>query len=114
LHDNTKGKSKELGRVVQECGLQLDEETYVKSFTPNLMVPLYKWSKGASFKEITEKSSIYEGTLIRCARRLSELLNQIICAAEKVGEKEMQAQMEVALKSLQRGIMFCSSLYLSK
>lgn len=97
---------------MQECGLELTEKTYIEGFTANLMVPLYKWSKGASFAEISEKTSIYEGTLIRCARRLMELMTQIVYAAEQVGEAEMKTQMQAALESLQRGIMFCGSLYL--
>jgi ATP-dependent RNA helicase DOB1 len=98
---------------LQECGLELDAEKYTATFTPNLMVPLFSWAKGATFYEVTKASQIYEGTLIRCARRLCELMNQVIYAADKVGEMEMKAQMEVALASLQRGIMFCSSLYLA-
>ena len=97
---------------MQECGLELDEAAYLKGFTPNLMLPLYKWSKGATFAEISEKTSIYEGTLIRCARRLMELMTQIVYAAEQVGEAEMKAQLRAALDSMQRGIMFCGSLYL--
>jgi superfamily II RNA helicase len=100
--------------AVQECGLELDEEKYTASFTPNLMVPLLRWASGATFAQVTEKSRMFEGTLIRCTRRLMELMNQVIFAADKVGEAEMKAQMEAALASLQRGIMFCGSLYLNK
>ena len=98
--------------MVQECGLVLDQEAYVQGFTTNLMVPFQAWAGGASFKDITENSMIYEGTLIRCARRLMELMNQVIYAAQKVGEKDMEEQVTAALKSMQRGIMFCGSLYL--
>jgi ATP-dependent RNA helicase DOB1 len=96
----------------QECGIELDEEKYVARFTPNLMVPLYTWASGASFADITKDTSIFEGTLIRCTRRLMELFDQIIYAADQVGETEMKEQMSKALKSLQRGIMYCGSLYL--
>jgi superfamily II RNA helicase len=37
---------------------------------------------------------------------------QIIAAAEKLGETEMQAQLQAALGTLQRDIMFANSLYL--
>lgn len=98
---------------MQECGLELNEEQYIASFTKTLMVPLYNWSKGAKFSEVVKHSHIFEGTLIRCARRLCELMNQVIYAADKVGELEMKQQMEHALASMQRGIMFRSSLYLA-
>ena len=99
---------------LQECGLTLEEEKYVESFTPNLMVPLFRWAQGATFAEVVDKCKMFEGTLIRCTRRLMELMNQIVYAADKVGEMEMKEQMEAALHSLQRGIMFCGSLYLNK
>lgn len=98
--------------VMQECGLVLDQENYIQGFTTNLMVPFQAWASGSSFKEVTENTMIYEGTLIRCARRLMELMNQVIYAAQKVGEKEMEDQVTAALNSMQRGIMFCGSLYL--
>jgi superfamily II RNA helicase len=37
---------------------------------------------------------------------------QIIAAADKLGEAEMQAQFTAALGTLQRDIMFANSLYL--
>jgi ATP-dependent RNA helicase DOB1 len=76
------------------------------------MVPLHSWAKGASFAEVTNDSSIFEGTLIRCTRRLMEIMDQVIAAAEKIGETEMKEQMSKAAASLRRGIMFCGSLYL--
>lgn len=90
----------------------MEQESYTQTFTTNLMVPFYSWANGASFKEVTENTMIYEGTLIRCARRLMELMNQVIFAAQKVGEKDMEEQVTAALNSMQRGIMFCGSLYL--
>jgi superfamily II RNA helicase len=90
----------------------MSRDEYVESFTLNLMVPFFRWASGATFREITDNTLIYEGTLIRCARRLMELMNQVIFAAEQIGEKEMQEQMEAALKCMQRGIMFSGSLYL--
>ena len=64
---------------VQECGLELDEDKYIESFTPNLMVPLFRWAKGASFAEVAKGTQIFEGTLIRCTRRLMELMAQVRC-----------------------------------
>lgn len=98
---------------LQECGIEVDEEQYAAGFTANLMNSLHAWASGATFAEVTSKTSIYEGTLIRCARRLMELMNQIIYAADKVGEHEMKQRVEAALACLQRGIMFTSSLYLA-
>jgi superfamily II RNA helicase len=63
--------------LTQECGLELDKDKYIGRFTVNLMAPLFRWARGASFAEVTEDCGIYEGTLIRGARRLMELLSQV-------------------------------------
>jgi len=97
---------------LQECGLEMDKEQYVLSFTTRLMVPLYQWSQGASFAEVTRTTSIYEGSLIRCARRLMELMTQLIAATDKVGDAEMRETLTAALATIQRDIMFYQSLYL--
>lgn len=99
-------------RVLQECGLEVDKEAYTMSFTTHPMGPLYAWSLGRSFKEVTEATTIYEGSLIRCTRRLMELMLQLIVAAEKVGDMEMGEKIKASLETIQRGIMFYGSLYL--
>ena len=40
--------------------------------------------QGASFDEVCEMTTIFEGTIIRAVRRLEELLVQL-CSAAKVG-----------------------------
>ena len=98
---------------LQECGLEQDEQQYVDGFTTVLMVPFLKWARGATFREVSDGTMIFEGTLIRCARRLMELMNQVIVAAQQIGDQEMEQQVQKALESMQRGIMFCGSLYLA-
>lgn len=93
--------------------MEHDEQDYVDGFTTVLMVPFLKWARGATFREVSDGTMIFEGTLIRCARRLMELINQVIVAAQQIGEKEMEDQMTKALNAMQRGIMFCGSLYLA-
>lgn len=90
----------------------MDVEKYTVGFTPNLMVPLYKWSQGSTFQEVADLTPIHEGTVIRCARRLMELMGQLIFAADKVGETEMHKMLVDSLATIQRGIMFSGSLYL--
>lgn len=99
--------------VLQECGLEQDEQAYVDGFTTVLMVPFLKWARGATFREVSDGTMVFEGTLIRCARRLMELMNQVIVAAQQIGDQKMEEQIQQALDSMQRGIMFCGSLYLA-
>uniref|UniRef100_A0A2P2MK78 ATP-dependent RNA helicase Ski2/MTR4 C-terminal domain-containing protein n=1 Tax=Rhizophora mucronata TaxID=61149 RepID=A0A2P2MK78_RHIMU len=38
---------------------------------------IYCWSKGASFAEVIQMTDIFEGSIVRSARRLDEFLNQV-------------------------------------
>uniref|UniRef100_A0A1A9WWD4 DSHCT domain-containing protein n=1 Tax=Glossina brevipalpis TaxID=37001 RepID=A0A1A9WWD4_9MUSC len=73
-------------KISTECKLELDEEAYVEKFRPYLMDLLLIWCKGASFLSVCEMTDIFEGSVIRCLRRLEELLYQICQIAKGVGE----------------------------
>ena len=55
---------------------------------------------------------IYEGTIIRCLRRLDELISQLVEASKIIGNMEMKKKFEDSQKNLKRGIVFTASLYL--
>ncbi|KAH9305965.1 hypothetical protein KI387_010369 [Taxus chinensis] len=66
-----------IAEVQRECKLDVDIEEYVESTTrPHLMDVVYHWSTGASFAEVTSRTDIFEGSIIRMTRRLDEFLNQ--------------------------------------
>uniref|UniRef100_A0A0A0LHE5 ATP-dependent RNA helicase Ski2/MTR4 C-terminal domain-containing protein n=1 Tax=Cucumis sativus TaxID=3659 RepID=A0A0A0LHE5_CUCSA len=67
---------------------------------------------GASFSEVIQMTDIFEGSIIRSARRLDEFLNQLRAAANAVGEVNLESKFSAASESLRRGIMFANSLYL--
>nr|GMC65020.1 DExH-box ATP-dependent RNA helicase DExH10-like [Ipomoea batatas] len=73
---------------------------------------IYCWSKGATFAEVIQMTDIFEGSIIRLARRLDEFLNQLKAAAHAVGEVGLENKFTAASESLRRGIMFANSLYL--
>lgn len=54
----------------------------------------------------------YIGSIIRCMRRLDELLNQMIDAATSMGDQGLKEKFEEARKQLKRDIVFSASLYL--
>lgn len=58
---------------------------YLSTFTPQMMETTYAWCTGASFTEICKIANTYEGTIIRCLRRLDELLKQFAEAAKSIG-----------------------------
>ncbi|KAJ7946524.1 DExH-box ATP-dependent RNA helicase [Quillaja saponaria] len=102
-------------RVAQlqlECKVQIDVESFVSSFRPDIMEAVYAWAKGSKFYEIMEITQVFEGSLIRAIRRLEEVLQQLIQAAKSIGETELEAKFEVAVSKIKRDIVFAASLYL--
>ena len=62
--------------IMIESNIELKKEEYVLKFAPEMMETTYKWCQGAKFSEICEISEgIFEGTIIRCLRRLDELIS---------------------------------------
>ncbi|CAN8259929.1 unnamed protein product [Cochlearia groenlandica] len=105
--------ARKIAEIQHECKLEINIEEYVEStIRPSLMDVIYSWSKGASFAEIIQMTDIFEGSIIRSARRLDEFLNQLRAAAEAVGETSLETKFAAASESLRRGIMFANSLYL--
>ncbi|XP_065000088.1 DExH-box ATP-dependent RNA helicase DExH10 isoform X1 [Musa acuminata AAA Group] len=124
--------ARRIAQIQRECKLDINVEEYVESTSrPYLMDVIYCWSKGASFAEVIEMTDIFEGSIIRLARRLDEFLNQRIAAtrlcfanflhlwsfqlraaAHAVGEVDLEKKFEAGSESLRRGIMFANSLYL--
>ncbi|XP_078443652.1 RNA helicase, ATP-dependent, SK12/DOB1 protein [Wolffia australiana] len=105
--------ARRIAEIQRECKLEVNIEEYVEATVrPHLMDVIYCWSKGASFGEVMEMTDIFEGSVIRLARRLDEFLNQLKAAALAVGEAELEKKFQGASESLRRGIMFANSLYL--
>ncbi|AQK90660.1 DExH-box ATP-dependent RNA helicase DExH10 [Zea mays] len=105
--------ARKIAEVQRECKLEVNVEEYVESTCrPYLMDVIYCWSRGATFAEVMEMTDIFEGSVIRLARRLDEFLNQLRAAAEAVGEVNLEKKFKNASESLRRGIMFSNSLYL--
>lgn len=103
-----------IAELSKECGLEIDVEEYVESFTPDLMDVVYSWSKGADFGAITNQTSLFEGSIVRAMRRLDELLQQLSCAADAVGDKVLEQKFMKASESIRRGIVFSNSLYIAE
>jgi ATP-dependent RNA helicase DOB1 len=101
-----------IAHVKQESNIDIDINEYVSSFKLDLMEVAYEWCKGAKFLDICKMTEVYEGTIIRCFRRLEELLEQIINASKTIGNSTMSDIFTEGAKSLKRDIVFASSLYL--
>ncbi|KAH6779236.1 RNA helicase [Perilla frutescens var. hirtella] len=105
--------ARRIAEIQRECKLEINVDEYVEaSIRPYLMDVIYCWSKGATFAEVIQMTDIFEGSIIRLARRLDEFLNQLKGAAHAVGEAGLEEKFIAASESLRRGIMFANSLYL--
>lgn len=102
-----------IATVMIECNVELVKDEYVQKFGPDMMEITMHWVKGGKFREICEMSdSIFEGTIIRCFRRLDELLSQLVECAKVIGNTELKEKFSASQENLKRGIVFTASLYL--
>lgn len=104
--------ARRIARVSAECRLDFDEETYLQSFNPGLLEAVFAWSKKATFAQICKLTDVYEGSIIRCFRRLEELLRQMAMAAKAIGNQDLENKFSTGIALIKRDIVFAASLYL--
>lgn len=112
-YENIVATATSLVTVYQNCKLNIDEATYLSTFRPQLVEITYKWCEGASFGEICKLTDTYEGSIIRCFRRLEELLKELANCARAIENPELQSKFQAASEKLKRGIVFAASLYIN-
>ena len=88
------------------------EEDYLQKFRPELMDIVYAWCRGTRFGKICSMTNVFEGNIIRCLRRLEELIRQMAQAARSIGNSELETKFQDAGTKLKRDIVFANSLYL--
>lgn len=104
--------ARRIARVSGEAKLELNEDDYVGQFKPFLMDVVYAWCKGSSFLEICQMTDIFEGSIIRCMRRLEEILRQMCQASKNIGNTDLENKFSEGIKLMKRDIVFAASLYL--
>ncbi|XP_072272536.1 exosome RNA helicase MTR4 isoform X2 [Pyxicephalus adspersus] len=104
--------ARRIAKVSAEAKLEVDEETYLGSFRPNLMDVIHTWANGATFAQICKMTDVFEGSIIRCMRRLEELLRQMCQAAKAIGNTELENKFAEGITKIKRDIVFAASLYL--
>uniref|UniRef100_A0A1Z5KUJ9 Superkiller viralicidic activity 2-like 2 n=1 Tax=Ornithodoros moubata TaxID=6938 RepID=A0A1Z5KUJ9_ORNMO len=104
--------ARRIARVTKDAKLGIDEDKYIESFKPHLMDVIYAWSKGASFAQVCRMTDVFEGSIIRCMRRLEELLRQMVQASKCIGNTELENKFSESIKLIKRDIVFAASLYL--
>ncbi|KFM73930.1 Superkiller viralicidic activity 2-like 2, partial [Stegodyphus mimosarum] len=100
--------ARRIAKISKESKLELDTDQYVESFRPHLMDVVHAWSKGASFMQICKMTDVFEGSIIRCMRRLEELMRQMCQAAKAIGNTEMENKFSEGIKLIKRDIVFAA------
>mmetsp|Transcript_9153 Transcript_9153/g.17264 ORF Transcript_9153/g.17264 Transcript_9153/m.17264 type:complete len:1005 (+) Transcript_9153:245-3259(+) len=104
--------AKHIAQVQTDANIPTDPDEYVKKFKPDLIEPVLKWCQGAMFAEICGLTKVFEGSIIRCVRRLVELLRQLCVAARVIGDASLEQIFFKAIELIKRDIIFAASLYL--
>ena len=104
--------AKKIATVSKETKLEIDEKVYIEKFRPNLMVVIYSWTNGKSFSEICKMTDAFEGSIIRCMRRLVELLRQMCQASKVIGNTDLENKFSEAISLIKRDIFHIKSSYL--
>lgn len=104
--------ARRIAKISNECKLEINEEDYVEKFKPYLMDIVHAWCKGATFIDVCKMTDIFEGSIIRCMRRLEELLRQMVQASKTIGNVELESKFSEGIRLLKRDIVFAASLYL--
>ena len=104
--------ARRIAEVQRECKIDVDVEEYVNRFSPVLMDVVLEWCRGAKFSVLMKMTSVFEGSVIRCMRRLEELLRQLGVASKSIGNVELEEKFLKGIELLKRDIVFAASLYL--
>ena len=104
--------ARRIAEVQRECKVEVDVDEYVSRFSPVLMDVVLEWCRGAKFSVLMKMTSVFEGTVIRCMRRLEELLRQLGVASKSIGNVELEDKFMKGIELLKRDIVFAASLYL--
>ena len=111
-YEKLKEVAKRIATVYSECKIDIDIDEYVAKFKPGIMEVIYEWVSGAKFAEICNITTIFEGTIIRCIRRLEELVEQVTEALHSIGDIALAKKFEEGSKKIKRDIVFAASLYI--
>ncbi|WWC59118.1 uncharacterized protein I303_101666 [Kwoniella dejecticola CBS 10117] len=94
--------ARRIAKISNESGIALVEDEYVQSFKVEMMDAVLQWCKGAKFSDICNLTDIFEGSIIRCFRRLQELIRQMGQAAHAIGNTELEEKFGKSMELLER------------
>lgn len=102
----------DVATAMEKCGIISDKQAYVDKLKPEMMDVCMAWMEGEKFLHIMDRSTLYEGTIIRVIRRLEELIHELASATKSIGNADLERKLSAGRAKLKRGIIFAASLYL--
>ena len=104
--------ARRVATVMQECRIEVSPEEYVSKFSPGMANVVFQWASGAKFVDICKLTAVFEGAVIRCMRRLEEVLRQLMQASKAIGNAPLEQKFAAAITLIKRNIVFSPSLYI--
>ena len=109
-----KDSAKRVANAMDKAGALEDMtvQEFIDQYNPGLMEIVYEWVRGKAYEICKINRRIYEGTIIRCMRRLEELITELQKATAVVGDDVLKGKFEQCSSKIKRDIIFAASLYL--
>lgn len=113
LWEKTKAIVERVVTVMNECGLDVKLDNYMKKIDPTYMVLTFNWAGGAEFSKLMQDNdNFFEGSIIRSMKRTEEIMRQAERAAKVMGNSDLEVNISQAISAIKRDIIFAASLYL--
>jgi ATP-dependent RNA helicase DOB1 len=104
--------ARRIAKIMQDAKITIDVDEFADSFSTSLVDVVIAWCQGAKFSQICKMTDLFEGSIIRCLRRLEELLRQLTVAAHTIGDVALEKKFAEGGEKIKRDIVFAASLYL--
>ncbi|CAK1540185.1 unnamed protein product [Leptosia nina] len=104
--------ARRIAKISIDANMDINEDDYVGKFKCTIMDVVFAWAQGANFLQICQMTDVFEGSIIRCMRRLEEVLRQLCQAAKNIGNTDLEQKFSDGIRLLKRDIIFAASLYM--
>lgn len=110
--DDVISAASRLDRCHRDVGLN-HVESFSEMLSFGLMEVVYHWSRGMSFNQVVQLSTVQEGIIVRTIQRLDETLRDVRTAARVVGNQSLHDLATLTSSTIRRDIVVAASLYIS-
>ncbi|KAF3579083.1 hypothetical protein DY000_02031275 [Brassica cretica] len=99
--------------VFKEAKVDIDFESFVHSFRPDIMEAVYAWAKGSKFYEIDGDCLCFRREHDQSDKKNGGSSTTAYSSCKKsIGETQLEAKLEDAVSKIKRSIIFAASVNL--